>query len=232
MQILRTDNLPFTVRVVATEDDLRQSVNVRHQAYARHVPSLAASLRIPEAADLTPGSVVLLAQSKLDGVALGTIRIQTNDRGPLALESSLSLPERFTGKRLAEATRLGVVSDRVGRLAKLALFKAFYRYCVEDKIDAMVIAARSPLDRQYESFLFQDVLPGGAFVPMQHAAGIPHRVLSLSVDVAEKIWRYGGHPHYDFFVTTHHPDIDLSGCKHAVKSLRQQLDIGQTYVAA
>jgi hypothetical protein len=95
--------LPFTVRVVRNESDLRKAVDIRHHAYARHLPDLAESLKSPEPADTEDGVVVLLAESKLDGSPLGTMRIQTNEFKPLILERSVKLPHWLGCKTLAVA---------------------------------------------------------------------------------------------------------------------------------
>lgn len=205
------ERLPFSVRIVGSEDDLEKAVSIRHSAYGRHIPEVAALLEKAEASDSEPGCVVLLAESKLDGSPLGTMRIQTNRYRKLALEQSIELPSWLQGKSQAEATRLGVIGNRAGRLVKTALFKAYYLYCVQEEIEWMTIAARAPLDRQYEALLFQDVLPDGEFIPMRHAGNIPHRVLAFNVQLADFNWRQAGHPLYDFVVNTRHPDINLGG---------------------
>ncbi len=89
-QAVAQEYLPFTVRVVDTEAALHKAVQIRHAAYARHIaPHLALALQAPEALDRVPGAVVLLAESKVDGSPLGTMRIQTNRHGPLTLEQSV-----------------------------------------------------------------------------------------------------------------------------------------------
>jgi hypothetical protein len=88
-QDMPTERLPFTVRRVETEDSLRKAVGIRHAAYARHVPDFARSLAAPEACDYAEDTVVLLAESMLDGSALGTARIQTNRHGSLHIDESL-----------------------------------------------------------------------------------------------------------------------------------------------
>ncbi|MCF8151086.1 MAG: hypothetical protein K9K30_02180 [Burkholderiaceae bacterium] len=215
MQIQRTmteERLPFTVKIVRNEVDLDKAVSIRHMAYERHIPELAAKLDRPEAYDNEPGSVVLLAESKLDGSPLGTMRIQTNRFRKLALEESVELPSWLQGKSQAEATRLGIFNSRVmGRLVKTAIFKAYYQYCLLDEIEWMVITARSPLDRQYAALLFVDAIPGGGYIPMSHVGGIPHRVMALKVGLVEQNWRKAGHPLYNFFFHTSHSDIDLCG---------------------
>jgi len=153
--------------------------------------------------------VVLLAESRLDGSPVGTMRIQTNRFRGLAIEQSVELPPRLRGSSMAEATRLANDGGRMGPLVKTVLFKAFYRYCMETGIDWMVIAARPPLDRIYEALLFEDLFPG-EFIPMRHGNNIPHRVLALNVQSVEPSWGKVKHKLYDFFFRTHHPDLDLS----------------------
>lgn len=206
-----TQRLPFTLRIASTEADLEQAVHIRHSAYARHVPALAELLRAPEAGDHDEDATVLLAESKLDGEPLGTMRIQTNRAKPLAIEKSVALPAWLRHRRLAEATRLGIATGRVGRVVKVMLFKAFYLYCKRAGIDWMVIGARSPLDRQYEALLFQDVFPGRGFVPLAHAGNIPHRILGFEMATADARWRAAQHPLYGLFCRTHHPDINVRG---------------------
>ncbi|MBI3524277.1 MAG: hypothetical protein HY066_07065 [Betaproteobacteria bacterium] len=208
------ERLPFSIRIVRNEEDLDKAVSIRHAAYGRHIPAVAALLEKAEAGDNEPGTVVLLAESKLDGAPLGTMRIQTNRYRKLALEQSVVLPSWLQGKSQAEATRLGVTNNRSGRLVKTALFKAYFQYCLLDEIEWMVITARSPLDRQYEALLFQDVLPGGEFIPMRHVGNIPHRVMAFSVERAEQNWSRAGHPLYDFVFNTDHADIDLCGADY------------------
>lgn len=205
------ERLPFSIVIVRSETELAKAVSIRHDAYDRHVPEIAAFLEKAEATDAEPGSAVLLAQSKLDGSPLGTMRIQTNRYHRLALEESVELPSWLQGRSQAEATRLGVAHSSMGPLVKTALFKGYYHYCLLEQIEWLVIAARSPLDQQYEALLMKDVFPGGGFTPMRHAGNIPHRVLAIKVDRVEPDWREARHPLYGFFFHTHHADIDLRG---------------------
>jgi hypothetical protein len=203
------ERLPFTVRIVRGEEALHKAVSIRQAAYARHVPAFAATLNSPEPNDHDRGSVVLLAESKLDGSPLGTMRIQTNRFNDLSIAKSVELPAWLKNKSMAEATRLGVGLGQTGRVVKTVLFKALYLYCIEEEIEWMVIGARSPLDRQYEALLFQDLFPG-QFIPLRHANNIPHRVLAFEVGTADERWAEANHPLYKFMVQTYHPDLDLS----------------------
>ena len=205
------ERLPFTIRVARNESQLRKAVSIRQRAYGRHVPALAELLRLPEAKDHEPGCVVLVAESKLDGEPLGTLRIQTNRHRPLAIEASVELPVWLAGHVLAEATRLGIVEGRTGSVVKTMLFKALYLYCVDQGIEWIVIAARPPLERMYEGLLFNDVFPEKTYFPMKHGGNIPHRVLALDIAEADARWRAAKHPMYDLFTRTRHPDIDVRG---------------------
>ena len=205
----RVERLPFTIRAVSDHERLQKAVSVRYRAYGRHVPGLAELLRAPEPNDTAAGCVVLLAESRLDGEPLGTMRIQTNRFRPLAIEASATLPAHLAGCTLAEATRLAVTQERTGRLVKTMLFKAFWMYCAEEGIDWMVIGARSPLDRMYAGLLFSDLFPGEPPVALKHAGDLPHRILGFEVDTAEERWQAARHPLFDLFVHTRHPDISV-----------------------
>jgi hypothetical protein len=204
---LAVQRLPFTIRVAADETALLKAVEVRRSAYSRHLPELAMRMSEPDLADRAAGTAILLAESKLDGAPLGTMRIQTNRFGPLAVEQSVILPPWLKGRRLAEATRLGVAGGQIGRVVKTLLFKALFLYCQQREIDYMVITARGPLDREYEAMLFEDVFPEQGYIPMQHVGNVPHRVLAGQVMAAEARWQAIGHPLFTLVFQTSHPDI-------------------------
>ena len=201
--------LPFTVRLVGDAVDLGKAVKIRHSAYARHLPVFAETLKVAESTDSDEGVVVLLAESKLDGTPLGTMRIQTNEFRPLSVEQSIQLPDWLKGHRLAEATRLGVTDGKGGRLVTTVLFKAFYLYCKLTGIEWMVITGRAPIDRQYERMLFEDVFPGAGYIPLAHVGNLPHRVMTSCVATAEARWTMARNPLFDFAFRTFHPDIEL-----------------------
>lgn len=210
--------LPFTVRLVRDQKDLSKAVDIRQSAYARHLPEFAETLRVPESTDAQDGVVVLLAESKLDGSALGTMRIQTNRFAPLTLEQSVDLPPWLRVRPLAEAARLGVTDAKSGRLVKTILFKAFFQYCQQMGIEWMVIAGRSPIDRQYERLMFTDVFPDQGYIPLLHVNNMLHRVMSFEIASAKVRWAKANHPLLDFMCHTHHPDIDLGGFDLARRS--------------
>ena len=204
-----TERLPFTIRRVETEADLLKAVRIRHAAYARHVPDFAATLAEPEAADYEEDTIVLLAESRLDGSPLGSTRIRTNLHRPLGVEESIVLPDWLQGRRLVEATRLGIDEGRVGRMVKVALIKACFMYCEDNAIDYSVATGRPPVDRQYEQLLFSDVFPEQGLVALRHVGNIPHRVMAFEIASFEQRYTEARHPLLNFFFNTHHPDIDI-----------------------
>jgi hypothetical protein len=203
------EHLPFTIRRVETEDDLLKAVRIRHAAYARHVPDFARSLALPEAADYESDTIVLLAESKLDGMPLGSTRIRTNLFRPLDVEESVELPDWLQGRRSVEATRLGIDEGRTGRVVKMALIKACYMYCQQNDIEWSIATGRPTVARQYEQMLFVDVFPEQGPIPLPHVGNLPHRVMAFEIATFEARWAAARHPLYKFFFDTRHPDIDV-----------------------
>ncbi len=205
----KNEKLPFTVPLATSENDLAAVARIRADAYGRHLPELAKSLLIPEPMDREQCATVLLVTQKDDGAVLGTIRIQTNQDMPLALEKSVHLPDWLQGKYLAEATRLALMPGPLAQSVKSALFKSFYLVCKQKGIDWMVIAGRPPVDRMYERLLFRDVLAKGQYIPLIHAGGIPHRVMAFEVHNAHRRWARAKHPLLSYVVDTVHPDLEV-----------------------
>ena len=203
------ESLPFTIRRVQNEDELLKAVHIRHAAYARHIPEFARSLALPEQADYESNTVVLLAESKLDGTPLGTARIRTNIHHPLHIEESVVLPQWLQGRSLGEVERLGVSQGRIGHIVKVALVKAFFEYFEKSGLDYAVISGRAPVDRQYEQLLFSDVFGENEMVPLRHIGNIPHRIMAFDIATGEARWTAAAHPLLKFFRHTHHPDIDV-----------------------
>lgn len=205
------ERLPFTVRLVRDDQDLGKAIAIRHAAYARHMPEVAETLKKPEALDRDVASAILLAESKLDGSPIGTIRIQSNLFQPIALERAIELPASLAGKTLAHVSRLGVAQGQAGRLVKTVLIKASFQYCEAQGIDWAIVAARTPLDRQYAALMFEDVFPGAGFTPLPHMNNVPHRVMAFEIASGRRRWTAAQHPLLGFFCNTYHPDIDVLG---------------------
>ena len=161
------------------------AVQIRQEAYARHMPDVAQNLGRPEAIDTEDGVGILLAESKIDGSPLGSVRIQTNQYKPLALEKSVDLPDWMRGLSLAQVSRFGVVHGTVGRLVKMVLVKGCLQYSQEHEIDWDVIAARPPLDKMYRQLTYQDLFPQAGLIPLAHMGNVPHRIMGFEVATCE-----------------------------------------------
>lgn len=151
--------------------------------------------------DCDDGTVVLLAESKLDGSPLGSMCVQTNQRRQLSVEDSVALPDWLQGRRLAELSRLGVDGGGIGRLVKIALLKGCFEYCEENQIDYLVLTGRELLCTD----VFADTMP----LPLRHVGDIPHRVMSFDIATGQERWEAVNHPLLNFFHHTRHPDIDI-----------------------
>ena len=76
-------------------------------------------------------------------------------------------------------------------------------------IDWAIVAARSPLDKQYDQMMFEDLYPEQGFIPMRHGNNIPHRVLGFEIDTGHDRLVQANHPMLKFMRFTDHPDIDV-----------------------
>lgn len=202
--------LPFTVKVVRTEHELMRVCRVRAIAYERHMPGFGVKLSEPEVHDRAPGNVILIAEDKQTGEAVGTMRMHTNMHQRLPLQAAASLPLYMQRQLLVEVCRFSVKPGYSNGEVRQALFKALYLYCHASQAQYMVVAARRPLNEIYKSLGFK-ALHGGEeqWVPLSYAGGRPHSLLSFNVPLAEQLWQDIDHPLYDFMRRTYHPDIQV-----------------------
>ena len=200
-------HLPVTIRVARSDADLRKVLAVR--AAAAGGAGAQAANAAPDTWDLRPNATLLLAESRIDGAALGSLRILANERGRLAIEDRIDLPAALKAGSVAEASRLAVRPGRNATLVRLMLWKAFHRYCLAAQVDTMLIAVREPTAHQYEWLGFRDPQTGPLrFSPDGHGAAT-HRLMTLGVFEAHERSLQGGHPLHDFFFVERHPEIDL-----------------------
>lgn len=203
------EELPFAIRLVRTEEHLLKAVQVRAQAFLRHAPQFGAKLLNPEAADRTKGNIVLLAESKATGAPEGSIRIETNFDFRTEFEAVIELPAFLRGKTLAQVGRLGVKPGPGGTLVKQALFKALYRYCLATQVDYMLVAARTPVDREFEKLGFREVFDEPTLLSYPSQGKKYLRLFVFDVAAGERTWRQSQHPLYQFMIQDYHPDIEI-----------------------
>jgi hypothetical protein len=209
LKIAQKHLLPFRVRIVRNGEQLSRAVEIRAQAYSKHIPTLGEILTRPEQDDLDTSALVFLAESKKTGESLGTLRVQTNFDSPLPIEQYAPLPNEYDYLPIAEVSRLAVRAGNSGGLVKLSLFKALHRYCLAKQIQRIVIGARPPLDRDYFDLGFRDVFTDGLPRVLGSTGGIPHRILTVDLLQLERSWFESAHPLYDFMCRRYHPDIEI-----------------------
>lgn len=211
-------HLPVTIRVAATEADLHKVLAVRAEAGGDPGPAPASTT--PETWDQRPNATLLLAESRGEGQALGSLRILASERGRLMVEDRIDLPPSLKSRSLAEASRLAVKAGRNATLVRLMLWKAFHRYCLAAQVDTMLIAVREPADRQYEWLGFHDTLHASGRFSLDGRGIATHRLMTLGVFEAHQRSLRVGHPLHDFFFVERHPEIDLLAAVGASRSVR------------
>lgn len=202
-------HLPVTIRVATTDADLRKVLAVRDDARRSGAAGTTVAPASPEAWDQRPNATLLLAESRIDGEALGSLRILARGRGRLMVEDRIELPASLRKVSLAEASALAVRHGRNATLVRLMLWKAFHRYCLAAQIDTMLIAVRDAVERQYEWLGFHDPQPGAVRFSLDGRGAATHRLLTLGVFEAHERSLQSGHPLHDFFFVERHPEIDL-----------------------
>lgn len=200
--------LAFRVRVVCDDADLARVQALRQLAYGRHLPDQAASFGAADPSDRRPGTAIFFAEDKASGEVVGSARVQSNRHAPLPIERSIELPPQHRGRLLAEITRLCVMPGYDHKV-RLALVKASHLYCIALQIGGVVAGSRRSLVRLYESLGFDDLYGDERMCPLQHAGGLPHRVLFRDTVTSEAMARERRHPDYDFVFRDFHPDIAI-----------------------
>jgi hypothetical protein len=204
---VRSERLPFRVRVVNSPQDLDKAVEVRASAYERHMPSLGQRLKLPEAEDLKPDVLVLLAERKFDSQPLGSLRLQSNLKRPLRLQGEAPPLAEFARFRLVETTRLGVALGETSRVVTAALIKTAFEICHATEVDYSVTGGRRSMAQIFRSLQF-DEISGGPF-PISFGNDIPHWIFVLPIRKFESRLRMAGHWYYEFMARTEHPDIGV-----------------------
>ena len=213
---MSVDSLSFTVREVDTEDDLDKVCALRAVCYGRHAPALREHMALPDRFDTAPWTSIFLCEDKASGAAIGTMRVVDNTHGEsLEIEEFLEVPERMTGSRRGEMTRL-VVAPGSDPLVKAALWKAGYLLCVRSRVQWLIIGARKPgLIKQYEYLGARDMYGDERLVPLGHGWSLPHRIFVFDVANARNHWYEQQHRLLRFMVETEHPDIRVSSVHRA-----------------
>jgi len=201
-------SLPFVVRLASSERDLLDVVSLRSQTYSRHNAPAARLVRTPEDQDLRGDGVILVARSKLDGTAVGSVRVQTRVHRPLMVESAMQLPSEVVAGKPIELMRGSITNGAAGRMVSATFAKATFLLCHRFSFSHVIVTCREPVDLMYRAYHFDELL-GGALIDLPYSPGARHKVLCLPMDKATERWRLHNPPLFDFMMNLEHPDIQV-----------------------
>ena len=210
-------SLPFVVRLASAERDLLDVVSLRSQTYSRHNAPAARLVRTPEDQDLRGDGVVLVARSKLDGTAVGSVRVQTRVHRPLMVESAMQLPDEVVAGNPVELMRGSITNGIAGRMVSATFAKATFLLCNRLAFSHVIVTCREPVDLMYRAYLFDELL-GGELIDLPYSPGARHKVLCLPMDKATERWQRHNPPLLDFMMNMEHPDIQVD-----YEQIQQQL---------
>lgn len=204
-------DLPITVSIVRTPEQLQRVCDLRASAYGARNFQFGSLLTKPEKSDVEAGNIVLMAESKENGEVLGTIRIHTNLFQSVPMESAIAMPPKLKDQLLAEVCRFCIKCNENSAIVRLALFKALYLYCYANQVQYLLCGARKPINKMYKSLGFIP-LDGGdqeKWVRVGYAGNIEHSMLVLDVLRVDSLWRESNHRFYDFIRKSYHPDLKI-----------------------
>jgi len=199
----------YVVRIVRTPDQLQSAINVRYQAYSEKLQALAASVRQPGPLDFAHGPVVLLAQNRLSGEAIGTLRLNT---GPsfLSMLKDIRLPVNIVKERTAFVSRMAVTGPVQERqVVRNLMQKAVFQLCIAKQLNRILLLAVEPRERLFYRCGFSDVFEDGESRHPEFLDGFPVKALYADTYSMERLWREERHPLYDFLFRTFHPEIEV-----------------------
>jgi hypothetical protein len=207
---MKKQTLPFTVTVLKTAAQLDAVVAHRARGYGRRSAALGSALALPEPADArSHGREILVAQSKLDGAVIGSMRLHVNYREPTNVEKAASdLPASMAGSRIMDSSRFCCAA---GHVCRGALFKAGLLYARRHKVDHFLLATLESIEPLYASVGFAPLFEDGRLHPIAIAENLPHRVMHLNMATLEEDVARRRPAMVEFLFETEHEDIDVSG---------------------
>lgn len=154
-----------------------------------------------------PDVLVLIAENKIDGSVVGSMRLQPNFFRPLRVEGEVPLPAIYEGARLVETTRLGVAAGRAGMLVMFAIIKAAFEICHACDVDFGIALGRVSMRPVLLGMQYEDVF--GRAIPISYGQGVPHWIFAIPICEVESRLKTRGHPMFGFMAETEHTDISI-----------------------
>ncbi len=217
--------LPFRVRLARTPSDIKRAIGLRPSKYAKRAPDYLDLLEGAEEEDLTPGSIVVFAESTANNEVLGTLRLQYNVVQPLKEEGMECLMGFMPTGKLMGISRLTIISSESRSEIKFALFKAATKICQALQANWMIVTALPPMDVQFVSVMaFKALMPPGATFS---EPGFPDRkfsLLGLEVSRVSEIWGKHDPGLRQYMLDEYSPEIEVFASIAAFGSKSRKVD--------
>lgn len=200
---------PYRIRIARTSEQLQSAVNVRFQAYSKKLQALASKVKQPGILDYTHEPVILLAEDRTTGQAVGTLRINSGS-SILDMLDDIDLPANIVEERVAFVSRMAVVGTVQERhLVRSLLQKAVFQLCIAKQLNRILLLAVEPRERLFYRWGFSDVYADGNARFPEFLDKFPVKALFIDTYSVERLWREQAHPLYDFLFGTFHPEIEV-----------------------
>jgi hypothetical protein len=223
--------LPFKVSVLRTDARLEEAIELRKDAYDRHYSNVAGIESVHfgeiETRDVQTGNVILLATSKATGELVGSVRVETNNHRPLAVEHQVDLPVDLKGRPLAVVSRFSVVNGKEGLGVFSALGKAMYLFCVAKQIHVVLLyIAIDSLERFYPRFGFERVGSRDSKIQFEEYPGMQFSAYVWRLTTLHEKMRDArlSRTYYDFLFEKMHPDIEIFSSVASIHEVRRTTD--------
>jgi hypothetical protein len=201
-------NIPsIFVRRAKTEEDFQKVIDIRWKGYKKY---FANRDDVIDEFDSAKNAILFLATDENDE-PIGTIRILDRQNGNIELDKYLNVEMLLSDSDLpcAEATRFSVPNNPCSSQIKLALWKAYYKYCNLNEIKTMIIWIRNSARRDYHRLFFENIGIKGNF---KHPllGNLEHQTLTLNVANAPVMYEKNNYELYNFFVLQNHNCISIT----------------------
>lgn len=178
---MKLDLSTIQVRRADSCDAVEKVMQLRWEGYKKYFSNRE---QVCDRFDVQENCTLLLACAD-DGKPLGTIRLLNSDYGQTEVENYLPIRSLLDADygQFIEATRLSVPHCERSNFVKFALKKAYYKYCLAARINAMLIWVRPSGAREHRLWHFFDL---GEQAKFTHPAlgNLEHRTMICDVERA------------------------------------------------
>lgn len=204
----RIDLSGVRVRIADSDADFQLVAEIRRAGFGRVVNTSVQTMWL-DVLDDSLGTFSLLGYTA-DGQPVATMRVQDGRLCRLELEQYVPLHE-LVGQNELPATqfaRLSVLKSPASPAVMYGLFKAAWRWALQENIRSLLLTTPPWSKHLYEAMCFDSLGPRGEFIH-SYAGGVLHATMRLPVEDAEKIWRATLSPLCTQMFDVQHPKLEL-----------------------